>query len=515
MQNFFVAITLVWFCVFNANAQQSPVAFDAFSGDTYTPMDASETLWRISTQYNTGKSFTVYQTMLAIYQLNPGAFKDGDINSVTSGAILKMPSDQYISDINPEFAKNKVLGDPKPQSRSQNQVISVQGNNNRTQSVQANLDALNPSTSSRDADIRDSEKEKIKLSPPENAQQSVDNQQLSEAVSNLENLIAENRQYSEDIEGFKLEIAELKARIDVNANEQTKLISDLKKEVNALKTLALSQPEASPSQTGSSNMLIAIVGAIGLILIGYLGYIFIGKSKKENDENSAVLQPSTTLDDTVASDDTSSKPTFDDRKFDDEQLNFHTFDDDDDGVRQSDSLSAKENAATTNSPFTNVDLTDDDFNFESDEAFTFEKTSTAHENDVLKGQQLNEDRPQREVMNESSPVDKDDFAMFDEPSTNENPNDLSVGGRSEDDYSQAIDHSNEVEPSNISVPNEVATNFTSEPESDDALLNAKSSLLNDAESTGSADFGANEKRVARNESTEDKIVTHHFTETET
>ena len=54
----------------------------------------SDTLWEIAQRVRAGGS--VHQTMLAIQDLNPGAFVDGNINRLKSGQVLRLPDEQQI-----------------------------------------------------------------------------------------------------------------------------------------------------------------------------------------------------------------------------------------------------------------------------------------------------------------------------------------------------------------------------------------------------------------------------------
>ncbi len=72
-------------------AQQAaaPTPVGAGREDTYGPVQRAETLWSIAQRYQPAGA-TMNQTMLAIYQANPGAF-GGNMNSLRVGAILRIP----------------------------------------------------------------------------------------------------------------------------------------------------------------------------------------------------------------------------------------------------------------------------------------------------------------------------------------------------------------------------------------------------------------------------------------
>ncbi len=52
---------------------------------------ASDTLWKIARQNVHSKNITIYQSMLAIFQENPNAFVNNDINLIKEGSVLRIP----------------------------------------------------------------------------------------------------------------------------------------------------------------------------------------------------------------------------------------------------------------------------------------------------------------------------------------------------------------------------------------------------------------------------------------
>jgi pilus assembly protein FimV len=58
----------------------------------YGPITRKDTLWNIASQHRPERSVSVYQTMVAIFQKNPGAFVDNNINQIANGVYLTLPS---------------------------------------------------------------------------------------------------------------------------------------------------------------------------------------------------------------------------------------------------------------------------------------------------------------------------------------------------------------------------------------------------------------------------------------
>lgn len=79
----------------------------AINGDEYQTQ-RNDTLWEIARQMRPNRALTVQQTMLAIQQLNPDAFHNGNINRLKVGQILRLPDEQQIRAVNPIEARNEV-----------------------------------------------------------------------------------------------------------------------------------------------------------------------------------------------------------------------------------------------------------------------------------------------------------------------------------------------------------------------------------------------------------------------
>lgn len=98
-----------------STARQSPAA--ASSGPrTLGPVQASDTLWEIAQSVRPNNSVSVQQVMLAIQDLNPDAFIDGNINRLKRGAVLRVP------DINDVQARTQAQANREV--AAQNQAIA-------------------------------------------------------------------------------------------------------------------------------------------------------------------------------------------------------------------------------------------------------------------------------------------------------------------------------------------------------------------------------------------------------
>lgn len=83
------------------------------SGDNQYRVEKNDTLWSIASRV--GGSSTTQQTMLAIRDLNPQAFVNGDINRLKAGQVLTLPDDAQIQ----KRSKSAAIAEIKAQSSTQ------------------------------------------------------------------------------------------------------------------------------------------------------------------------------------------------------------------------------------------------------------------------------------------------------------------------------------------------------------------------------------------------------------
>ncbi|MBS0289404.1 MAG: hypothetical protein JSS07_05160 [Proteobacteria bacterium] len=75
--------------------------------EKYSPGEG-ETLWGIARELVKESPFTVHQAIMVIVQKNPGAFTNGNINTIKHGAVLDLPSQDELSTSSSENAKHFV-----------------------------------------------------------------------------------------------------------------------------------------------------------------------------------------------------------------------------------------------------------------------------------------------------------------------------------------------------------------------------------------------------------------------
>ncbi|MCJ8294724.1 MAG: hypothetical protein MJK15_09990, partial [Colwellia sp.] len=101
---------------------RGPKSSDVFPYDRYGPITSKDTLWNIATRVKPDTRLSVYQVMQALYQENPQAFVDSNINHLIEGQYLKIPSFNNMMAVNTESAKKKSARDSKTWQKAQTKV---------------------------------------------------------------------------------------------------------------------------------------------------------------------------------------------------------------------------------------------------------------------------------------------------------------------------------------------------------------------------------------------------------
>ena len=76
--------------------QRSNITPQTPSSGEYGPVEANTTLWRIADELGSERNVSTKQMLTALFQANPHAFNNGNINSLKQGAVLKIPETDAI-----------------------------------------------------------------------------------------------------------------------------------------------------------------------------------------------------------------------------------------------------------------------------------------------------------------------------------------------------------------------------------------------------------------------------------
>ena len=101
-------------------SQTQPADVSSAGGKTYGPTGSADSLWSIARALRPADSVSIQQTMIAIQQLNPESFIDGNINLLKKGQILRGPTVEEARQV----SSREAIGLVQQQNRAWKERIS-------------------------------------------------------------------------------------------------------------------------------------------------------------------------------------------------------------------------------------------------------------------------------------------------------------------------------------------------------------------------------------------------------
>ncbi len=173
--------------------------------ETITTSDA-DTLSDIALRVRPDTSVSIQQTMLALQELNPGAFVDGNINQMRSGQVLRVPSLDEIQVIDAREAIDEV-------NRQNQQVADVQ-----PLAPPAQADPAEEDEPYGQLSVVTSEPDAIDASSGAEGLDDEENAELDRRIAELENQLALRQEEADrariELEDLDSRLADLESQID-------------------------------------------------------------------------------------------------------------------------------------------------------------------------------------------------------------------------------------------------------------------------------------------------------------
>jgi pilus assembly protein FimV len=294
----FAFIAIFFALVSETSAQSSNLqikgpkdAQSQFSGATYGPIDASDTLWRISSRYRQNQALSVYQVMVAIYELNPQAFEQQNLNLLVDGAVLKLPSERYVERVDASKAKQRAQQDDQSLGSKATALQSSKTPNIKPAEELVNKSDLN--------DTKNQIEQKISQLDDQQIQQfEFLRQQFAASIDNVEALIDENRKVFERLDSVNQDLVDLRTQVDEEVKPQIDQQLELQQELLALIKNAEARQqlrEASSWSQSLTNPMTLIIGSTVLMLLLVGSVIFwLVKRTRTKDPVPAVASTTTT-----------------------------------------------------------------------------------------------------------------------------------------------------------------------------------------------------------------------------
>ncbi len=193
-----------------------PAARPSLDGDQYQ-VQKNDTLWEIAQRAGAGKG-SVHQTMLAIQDLNPNAFIDGNINRLKNGQTLKLPTEEQVRKRNRGQAVNEF----------QAQVEAWRGG----AAAERQLDARRRETAA-DAPARAEQRDNLRLVAAETGETAVASDsgsadrelrdQLALAKEQLDSTRSQNQDLSNRVEDLSSQVEKLQRLLELKNSQLANL----------------------------------------------------------------------------------------------------------------------------------------------------------------------------------------------------------------------------------------------------------------------------------------------------
>ncbi|MFK7732124.1 MAG: FimV family protein [Pseudomonadales bacterium] len=281
--------------------------------DTYTTV-RGDVLWRIARRVRPADDVSIYQTLLALQQLNQGAFVRNNVNRLKVGEVLRIPNESQVRANDRSLARSEIGGQIREWESETGFARQIDGRTEAgsgftpTVSEQPSLslssDAGGSANSAIDADERVEELTKQlenALAQLQKAQQM--SASLSEEVAEKDRLVTD---LQNKLKVLSAQMAELQSRLgepvdeiepvdpSTGAIETPEWSGDTENPDSEFESVAEeavepsnvepTTPQAEPAKTWRDHLLSWPGAAAVLALLSILGLFWVGRRRKDAEE---------------------------------------------------------------------------------------------------------------------------------------------------------------------------------------------------------------------------------------
>ncbi|TMP28306.1 FimV/HubP family polar landmark protein, partial [Pseudoalteromonas rubra] len=254
-------------------------------GRSVGPIKSTDTLWRIAHKVRPNDSVSIYQVMQALYEKNPQAFLDNNLNHMRDGAYLKIPTLAEIRRVNAQLARQKSDQDDELWELKKSGKLD-----------QATIDAADKRvTQARKVDVEEAREaltNELKSLKMEQDSRLLDLQtQFKTSVRSVEEILQENNELERKLNNISEELKNVQDQLgrDSEIQQQLKAVIDMQNELIAQQQMqAQADAEFSFAKLFANPLVVALLATIPALLI--IGAVVMrmrkGKAKpaEEDDE---------------------------------------------------------------------------------------------------------------------------------------------------------------------------------------------------------------------------------------
>ncbi|MBQ1783128.1 MAG: hypothetical protein II007_05710, partial [Gammaproteobacteria bacterium] len=191
-----------------AGSSVPTAAASATGPGRYGPLTSRDTLWSIAERVRPGERGTIYQTIIAIYDNNPGAFENGNINTLKPGAFIDLPTEADVRAVDRRTAVSRFTqlstGKPVRQPARSPAAVKAEAPTAVTKPAPQSLPAKTPPAAAKPAEAAPAT-----LAEPLKPATGLKNQAEQQQLSELQAALATERE----------QLARLRSELDAKQNE--------------------------------------------------------------------------------------------------------------------------------------------------------------------------------------------------------------------------------------------------------------------------------------------------------
>lgn len=229
--------------------QPAARANNALQGSEYS-VQKNDTLWEIAARV--GGNASVHQTMLAIQDLNPNAFLDGNINRMKSGQVLRLPTEQ---DINSRSRAEAIAQVAQQNTSWKTERVAQTG-------AERQLDATHRSeVGAAPATVEKADNLRLVADAPGQAQQAADQgggantkavqDQLAVTKERLDSTALENEDLKSRVDDLNSQLEKLQRLIELKDNQLAQLQNSVDAPVETLEIAPKAETDLTATNDGT------------------------------------------------------------------------------------------------------------------------------------------------------------------------------------------------------------------------------------------------------------------------
>lgn len=219
------------------NAQAST---QAKFGGQYGPIKDEDTLWQIANQLVSNSQYSVSQGVVAIYQKNPNAFEGDNMNQITLGTMLVLPTEAELNAISAEDARAQIKQQSQMATAKKTNQFSPQNAISTHPLENKPLKILSAQNEAVSAKKKPSEKYRL-----EDSETQIE---LVDRISMLEEALDTLKRRNEDVNQQNAHLKKNYDRLFDDLSEKEKQLKQLKEGQPQDAIVAKQQPPIEPNE---------------------------------------------------------------------------------------------------------------------------------------------------------------------------------------------------------------------------------------------------------------------------